>query len=194
MAPRTARLTGKQDGRLRRARRRLPCGRRRESPRAGGTQGERAEQAAAGAAVSRSMAHALSPCTAMDSSRCRWLPQWVAGLGVQNLHCVGCNRTSEPLCPVMGSPAPGGDEGPGRRPAGQSPVQRGRAEPPTLLAVAPGRVTACAGSPPPGLQQANGSRETEQRGQRDSSARHPGKRVLRRNLVQLTGQRWGAKG
>lgn len=63
-APRTARLTGKQDGRLRRARRRLPCRRRRESPRAGGTRGERAEQAAAGAAVSRSMAHASSPRTA----------------------------------------------------------------------------------------------------------------------------------
>lgn len=88
------------------------------------------------------------------------LPQWVAGLGVQNLHGVGCNRSSEPLCPVMGSPAPGGDEGPGRRPAGQSPVRRGRAEPPTLLAVAPGRVTACAGSPPPELQQANSSRQS----------------------------------
>lgn len=51
-APKKAQLTGEQDSRLRRTRRRLPC-RRRESPRGGEAWGECAKQAAVRVLVSR---------------------------------------------------------------------------------------------------------------------------------------------
>lgn len=91
-------------------------------------------------------------------------PTSLPGWGCRSSDCA------ELISPAAGSPAPGGDEGPGRRPAGQSPAWRGWAEPPTPLA------RALSPAPcHPGLQQASGSRETE-RGVTDP-ARHPGERA-----------------